>query len=500
MRLGARRALDQVAGGIVNEVNVHREEIKQQTIAAIEATLRESVRRQDRNFLEAMAEVEKIREFLGSPENILGNPLTKHGEIAEQVEVGIGNARELIKGLPKRYSFDGVGRTAATDYLRDGVAMQSKFHNGMNNSLKAVIDHLAKYEGEGFGRNGSKYIIPKDYHETISRIILGEKVEGLSERTVEAIREKVRAIEVTTGHEFGEVVEGSISEYRDVQQGAIVRAVDGHEQRLTEENAEEMQGFKRRADDEKRVAVQKAEPSFGEALKVAGTAAAIEGSLQTAVLMLRKKKSLREYTTDDWKEVGLAFGAGAGKGAVRGAALYGLTNYASMPAPLAASLVSASFGVGSLYASYCRGEISVDDFVEQGEILCFDTALNLLGSTMGQALIPIPILGAVIGSIAASIVGGIVKDHLNASDKKLVAASRERYARNVRLLDDQLRQGIEALVAQMTELWGLSKMAFDPASNTILRFGASQRLAVAHGAPQDKILRSSQDTRDYFEK
>lgn len=80
-----------------------------------------------------------------------------------------------------------------------------------------------------------------------------------------------------------------------------------------------------------------------------------------------------------------------------------------MSAPLAASFVSSSYGVARLYASYKKGEISEEDMIEQGEILCFDTSLNLLGSVIGQTLIPVPVLGAVIGSISANVFGGIIK-------------------------------------------------------------------------------------------
>ncbi|MBF2069802.1 hypothetical protein [Fischerella thermalis] len=49
--------------------------------------------KQDRAFFAAVQEVDKVRDFLDSPEKILGNASTKHGEIAEQVEVGIRNAK-----------------------------------------------------------------------------------------------------------------------------------------------------------------------------------------------------------------------------------------------------------------------------------------------------------------------------------------------------------------------------------------------------------------------
>lgn len=498
MKYTNRMTIDQAVGGVVNEVNVHREDIKDKTIEAIEKALFERNRIQDQNFINAIQEIGSVRDFLGDPSKILGSQMTKHGEIAEHVEVGIGNAKQLIKGLPKRFSFEGVGRTAPEDYIMDGIKAQSKFINGENNTLSAVIDHLEKYKDINFGRDGSKYVIPKDFFETINKIIKDENVEGLSEKTIQAIKDKVQTIEAMTGKDFNDAVKSSISNYKDVQQGVISKTVDNYEKQISNENTEIRKSLKQDADSKKDAAIIKAQPSVQEALQAAAISAAAEGVIQTAVMMFHKKKALKDYNVEDWKEVGIVFGKGAGKGAIRGSAIYGLTNYAAMPAPLAASFVSASFGVASLYSSYKKGLISSEEMIEQGEILCFDTTLNLLGSTIGQTLIPIPVLGAVIGSIAANVLGGIIKDQLNVREKELIRLSRIRYEENMKLLDEKLAKEIEKIVKHMMFMWGLSRMAFNYKINASLRLEASQRLAVAHGVSADKILMNESEIDDYF--
>jgi len=74
---GRRLVQDQAAGVVVqaiNEARVHDEIIKLAT--------------QDAAFETAVEQINKVRDFLSRPQNILGNAMTKHGEIAEQVEVG----------------------------------------------------------------------------------------------------------------------------------------------------------------------------------------------------------------------------------------------------------------------------------------------------------------------------------------------------------------------------------------------------------------------------
>ena len=71
---------------------------------------------QDRVFLGAMRELQAVRDFVGSPENILGTAATKHGEIAERVHVGVSRAWDVLHGRAPTATFDGVPRTGPVDY------------------------------------------------------------------------------------------------------------------------------------------------------------------------------------------------------------------------------------------------------------------------------------------------------------------------------------------------------------------------------------------------
>lgn len=212
---------DQIIGSAVDALNQAR--IKDELF---------SLSQQDRAFELAGEQMLKVRDFIASPDNILGSMNTKHGEIAEQVEVGVRNARQAIEeGLQDdsafRATFNGVGRTAPEDYMIDGVEVQSKFINGINNNLTHVLRHMETYpdftQGEPF------YHIPKDSWQTIQDVIDGKPVEGLSAKTVQAIRDKVAEIESTTGRPFNDVVRPGVSDYKDVQWGKIDETLDKHD-------------------------------------------------------------------------------------------------------------------------------------------------------------------------------------------------------------------------------------------------------------------------------
>ena len=119
---------DQLIGSAVNAIN--------QTCIDSELL---KLSQQERAFELAGEQMQKVRDFIASPGNILGAMSTKHGEIAEQVEVGVRNARQAIEERVQDASdlsatFDGVGRTAPADYMIDGVDVESKFINGVNNN------------------------------------------------------------------------------------------------------------------------------------------------------------------------------------------------------------------------------------------------------------------------------------------------------------------------------------------------------------------------------
>ncbi len=464
---------DQASGIAVDLINTARHESEQlQQIA------------QDAAFEKAVEQITRVREFVGSPEKILGSELTKHGEIAEQVEVGVRNARSLLYGEVPRASFDDVGRTAAEDYLIDGTAVQSKFINGISNNLDAVLEHMEKYDY--FGRDGSFYHIPKDAHETIRQIMRGENA-GLSDRTARAILEKVREIEQQTGRSFEEVVRPGVSTYAEVQQGAIHKTLDGHEEKLTQENASRKDQI-----------TLDHEPSLAEAAKAAAVAGAVAGALTLTTSLYAKYKAGKNpftggFTADDWKEVGLETAKGAAGGAVSGGAIYLMTNYADMSAPFAAAIVSAAKGVGSLALQLNAGEIDFDQFVDLGMVVCAESAIVGLATVAGQTLIPIPVVGAVIGSLA----GRLVAEFATGKTADVARRIREDMDRFTKTLDGKLQAVIKAIDAEFDRLGKLTEAAFDLERNRAL-LKSSVQLALAYGVPESQLITTHQDLDDFM--
>ncbi|WP_028880889.1 hypothetical protein [Terasakiella pusilla] len=465
---------DQVSGAFINNINQIRitDELLQQQI-------------QDNHFKSAIDQIDKVREFVGSPENILGSDKTKHGEIAEQVEVGIRNARSALNGDEFRATFEGVGRTAPEDYIIDGIQVQSKFLNGTNNNLSAVIEHMEKYSS--FGRDGSFYHIPKNEYEIIQKIIDGKDVEGLKLSTIEAIKKKITEIETQSGLPFNEVVRPGQSDYNEVQQGVIHKTLDGHEETLSEQNQE----IKEQISEDHQA-------NLHEGLQATAIAAAVGATVSLTTGLYKKYKEGKkfyagDFSLDDWKEVGVETSKGGAIGATSGAAIYTLTNYAQLSAPFAAAMVSAVKGIGSLASDLEKGEINQEEFIELSYIVCSETAIVGFATVAGQAAIPIPVLGSVIGSLAGTLIAKSLGSNNMITTKKI----REDLEVYLNQLDEKYKILVQEITTEFDKLGSLTEAAFN-IENNLKALHISAELAAAHGVKKESIMNSVHDVDTFM--
>ena len=465
---------DQVNAAIIGELNNQRIQDEVLKLAA-----------QDAAFSKATEQIDNVREFIANPDGILGSIKTKHGEIAEQVEVGIRNARAALAQENMTATFDGVGRFAPEDYLLDGIAVQSKFINGINNNLNHVLEHMDKYNN--FGRDGSIYHIPKDTYETVIKIKNGLPVDELSEKSKAAILNKIQAIEMQTGQPFDTVVKPSLSNYADVQLNKAPETLDNHEQKLNQQNEKLKDTIK---DEHK--------PSWEGAAQAAVVAGAVGGAISLGTALYSKYKKGKnpfkgQFSQEDWKDVGISTAKGAGGGAIAGGAIYLLTNNAALSAPFAGAIVSAAKGISSLMSDYKADKITFEEFTDLGLMVCAESAIVGLATIAGQTLIPIPILGAVIGSLA----GKILAEFAIGKGKDVAQRMRKDMADYMSKIDANYQAIIRAIDKEFDRLGKLTEAAFDLKRNTDLLF-ASANLARAYGISERDIISSHSELDDFM--
>lgn len=145
-------------------------------------------------------------------------------------------------------------------------------------------------------------------------------------------------------------------------------------------------------------------------LQSATIAAGINMVLSLGAKLVKEGKYFWDYEADDWKDILFDVGIGGIAGGVSGSVLYIVGSYAANAVSGVSALLMATFGIASLVPDYVDGKLSADEFIVEAEMICFDAALILLAGALGQSIIPVPALGAAIGSVAGMIATTIIQE------------------------------------------------------------------------------------------
>ena len=247
-------------------------------------------------------------------------------------------------------------------------------------------------------------------------------------------------------------------------------------------------------------AYNKSNPTLSQGLKATGISAALEGttSFVSAIIKRRKGgKKISEFSSDDWNAIIKETGYGTVKGGVRGVSIYTLTNYTATPAAVANALCTASFGVAEQAYQMRKGNISENDFLWNSEILCLDVTVSALSSFVGQAAIPIPVLGAIIGNAVGMFLYQIAKDTLARKEQQIVAG----YLREIRELDMRLETEYHSFIDMLNDdlsvYYKMLEKTYVPDYEVALNMSA--QLARYLAVPENEILTSIAEIDDYFQ-
>lgn len=445
---------------------------------------------QDIRLEDALDKIKEVRDFIFDPSKILGNEKTKHGEIAEEVEVAVRNAEAIVLGEEQPASFidpstgERVGRTDAVDLFINGQPVQMKFCNGVRNSLAACIKHMQTYPDLALEAG---YMIPGDYFDAALKLAASPPENP--NKTERAILRLIELVEERTGRPFSESVSASKSNYASVQIGAIDETLFQIEADLEELNDEMKEG----------IDLDHA-PSWQGMGKAAAISAGIAGGISFASTILMKARAegknpfAGDFNADDWKEIGLNTSTAAIAGGVSGAAIYALTNYKSMAAPLAGAYVGVAMSMASLTADLALGKLSDAEYLDMGMFVCSEAAVVYLATIAGQTIIPVPVLGGVIGSIAGKI---LLQSATKLSNKQMnnLLAEYDQFTKRIGALEFEV---IAAINAEYDRLGNITAVAFDVELNKGLWLSSSADLAEAYGVNSDLILRTQSDVDDYF--
>ena len=450
--------------------------------------LMNNLNKQDTNLDEAIASLDntlnEINKLINSNR---GGEKGIHGFIAEISEVGIGNAKENIKGKNSVYKW--INDNGATDLVRNGINIQQKYYQ-KDLSLSAINEHLKKYPN--FIKEGGKYQIPKNQYEKIQylRSITEDEANKLATRDGTFSLKQWKKVNEFFKNGTIDInsVEPANLEYSEVQRNTINNTINNEKEKIKETDNE----IRKKINEENK-------PTLGEGIKVATVSSVIEGGTTFVSLIIKKKKEkkfIKNFTVEDWQEIIKKSGISTVKGGVRGASLYFFTNYTKTPSAVSNALTTSAFGVAEQFYLYKKGRITENELLENSELLYLDASVSAISSVLGQAIIPIPIIGVIIGNTIGLKMYEVAKNNFKANEQKII----QEYYNEIKLLEKDLLDEYNILIEKIKQEVYLYMEILEKLYSTNVQeiFEGSIEIAKFYGIPNDEILDSKGKIDSYF--
>ncbi|OSM43609.1 hypothetical protein [Nesterenkonia sp. PF2B19] len=456
------------------------------------SALLSDLQQQDVHLSDALASIDHALETISQDvvSTNRGGVKGMHGFIAEIAEVGIGNARSQVRGRHAVYQW--IDDNGAVDLVREGVGIQQKFvASGGRLGLGAIAEHLRRYPD--FLAQGGKYQVPLDHYETIRALYempaeeAGRTLSRVAEGPSFADWKRIRDF-FSDGVIDIESIEPSTMRYDQVQRQVYDTTLESEREGLRATDLLEREGAR-----------QRNRPSVRQAGQAAATAAATEGGISFVRALTAKRregKRFHDFAEQDWIDVTSGTAAGALTGSVRGISLYALTNVTAAPAAVASSVATAAFGIAEQAHQLRAGKIDELRFLENAELISVDASLSALSSIVGQALIPVPVLGAVIGNTVGTVMHRAASSTLAAREAALVERSARHRRRLAAEHTAQHHQLLKALDSAMTRYLEILDRAFSPDPEVALE--GSVELAMELGVAPDEVLDTEAKIAAYF--
>lgn len=463
------------------------------------STMIEKLFLQDTNLESALNELNKAKVQIA--EEIIGRNRggTKgmHGFIAEVLEVGIGNARELIGGDAASHTW--INNNKAADIIRDGVELQQKFvQNGEHWGLEAIKKHLSDYPD--FVKNGGKYQIPKDFYEILETLYNMPEEQAAKLVTSDSNNpytyKKWKWVQNFFAHikeqdpEMGmDKIEPSLIDYNDAKANNANKTISKEKGKIRDTDSSIRDQI-----------YEKGQPTLQEGVTATAAGALMEGGMNFCLGIAKKRKEgkhLIEFTAEDWRELGLETGMGTAKGAIRGASVYVLSNFTLTQENIATAFITAVFGIAAQANALRKGKVSSEEFLINSETLCLDVTISAIVSLLGTLAMPkTVVLGAIIGNTAGMFMYEIVKSLDLEREKKVISNHQAQINELQKKLDDQYRDFITLLEEKMKKFNSLVELAFSQEQNKA--FSASIELAYFSGVADNKILKTKSEIDAFF--
>ena len=308
-----------------------------------------------------------------------------HGFIGERTQVAISNVRCILDGQKKIYVL--IDDNGMTDYLKGDIPIQQKACKSDGAlGITHIMAHAKKYPE--FIEKGGVYQIPKDFYEIFHKLYnMTYRDAAKLDKAELRLWRKIQKFH----NEFPDIcVESMVVNYEDIQSGNIGNTIKKEEHKVEQECLKKKETIELNC-----------RATVLECIKVATISAAMEGAVDIGVSVYRhaSEKKIRDFSSDDIKEIAIDGEKGALKGAVRGAIVYIITNKTNISAAIATAGVTVAYDITDDVMGYAKKSITDTELAKRIVEHIVDATVSVTFTKLGERYIPIPVIGPLLGNV-----------------------------------------------------------------------------------------------------
>ena len=143
-----------------------------------------------------------------------------------------------------------------------------------------------------------------------------------------------------------------------------------------------------------------------------------------------------------------------------------------------------------------NNQITKEEFTINSEVVCLEVGTSALSAMLGQTLIPIPVLGAIVGNTVGMLMLEISRNYLDSDEQQLI----QEYVTKMSALDNKYVEEYSRLLKEIQnkehKFNSLVELAFDKDVNKA--FYSSVALALSEDVDEGMILKNLNDIDSYF--
>ena len=140
--------------------------------------------------------------------------------------------------------------------------------------------------------------------------------------------------------------------------------------------------------------------------------------------------------------------------------------------------------------------ISQNELIENSELLCIDASVSAVSSLLGQTIIPIPMVGAIIGNTIGMKMYEVAKETLQEKEQKIM----QNYLDEIKVLENNLANEYIAFIEKVKQELVLYMQILEKLYSVNVNevFEGSIMIADFYGIPSEEILDSREKIDSYF--